>query len=730
MVPPQVAGAVLGTPLMLHPQRLKARLGEIPREPGCYLMRDGEDRILYIGKAKVLRQRVRSYFQSGGGHGHSPRISLMVRQVCDIEVIVTDSEAEALALESNLIKQNQPHFNVLLKDDKKYPYLCITWSEAYPRLFITRRRRLRSPLDRFYGPYVDVGLLRRTLSLVKRVFPLRQRPLPLHRDRTCLNYDIGRCPGVCQERISSEDYHQSLRKVAMVFQGRSDELIELLAEQMARYAERLDFEAAARVRDQLQGLDTLTADQKMSVGDSSISRDVIALAADGRVAAVQLFQMRAGKLVGRLGFTADAMPLLAASPEGPSSIAASGTEAAAETGDETGAAIGSAAVDPALDPGRILQRVVEEHYSQVEPVEIPPELLLQHPLPQQALIEEWLSERRGRRVRLAVPQRQQKAELIELVVRNATYELERAQRGAEQQLLATEDLAQLLDLVTPPRRIEGFDISHIQGSDAVASQVVFIDGLPAKQHYRKYKIRSSSIVAGHSDDFMAMAEIMRRRFRRWSQAKAEGGNLADLRRLAGTALHTGGLNDWPDVVMIDGGKGQLSAVMEALRELNLHEDLVVCSLAKQREEVFVPGARQPLDSEPDQLGVALLRRLRDEAHRFAVSFHRQQRGERMKRSRLSDIPGLGPKRVRDLLAHFRSIDAIQLASPEAIAQAPGLGPALARQVWEYFHPQDSDSDYGAGVTALPDHELQGSELQGSELQGSELQESELQESTT
>jgi excinuclease ABC subunit C len=735
MVPPQVAGAVLGTPLMLHPQRLKARLGEIPREPGCYLMRDGEDRILYIGKAKVLRQRVRSYFQSGGGHGHSPRISLMVRQVCDIEVIVTDSEAEALALESNLIKQNQPHFNVLLKDDKKYPYLCITWSEAYPRLFITRRRRLRSPLDRFYGPYVDVGLLRRTLSLVKRVFPLRQRPLPLHRDRTCLNYDIGRCPGVCQERISSEDYHQSLRKVAMVFQGRSDELIELLAEQMARYAERLDFEAAARVRDQLQGLDTLTADQKMSVGDSSISRDVIALAADGRVAAVQLFQMRAGKLVGRLGFTADAMPLLAANPEGPSSVAASGTEAAAETGDETGAAIGSAAVDPALDPGRILQRVVEEHYSQVEPVEIPPELLLQHPLPQQALIEEWLSERRGRRVRLAVPQRQQKAELIELVVRNATYELERAQRGAEQQLLATEDLAQLLDLVTPPRRIEGFDISHIQGSDAVASQVVFIDGLPAKQHYRKYKIRSSSIVAGHSDDFMAMAEIMRRRFRRWSQAKAEGRNLADLRRLAGTALHTGGLNDWPDVVMIDGGKGQLSAVMEALRELNLHEDLVVCSLAKQREEVFVPGARQPLDSEPDQLGVALLRRLRDEAHRFAVSFHRQQRGERMKRSRLSDIPGLGPKRVRDLLAHFRSIDAIQLASPEAIAQAPGLGPALARQVWDYFHPQDSDSDYGAGVTALPDHELQGSELerselQGSELQGSELQGSELQESTT
>jgi excinuclease ABC subunit C len=642
-------------PLIQQPDRLQARLAELPGEPGCYLMRDSEDRILYIGKAKVLRNRVRSYFQSGSGHGHSPRIRLMVRQVCEIEFIVTDSEAEALALESNLIKQNQPHFNVLLKDDKKYPYLCITWSEPYPRIFITRRRRFRSPLDRFYGPYVDVGLLRRTLSLVKRVFPLRQRPRPLYRDRTCLNFDIGRCPGVCQQKIGSDDYHGTLRQVAMVFQGRNEELLELLAEQMERYAERLDFESAARVRDQIQGLDMLTADQKMSVGDSSVSRDVLALAADGRVAAVQLFQMRAGKLVGRLGYLADA-------------------------------------VNAVESPGLILQRVIEEHYSQVEGVEIPPQLLLQHPLPQQQLIEDWLSEQRGRRVKLAVPQRQQKAELIELVVRNASYELQRAQRASEQNLLATEDLAQLLELTTAPRRIEGFDISHIQGSDAVASQVVFIDGLPAKQHYRKYRIRSSSIHAGHSDDFMAMAEIMRRRFRRWAQAKAEGADLHTLRCRAATSLHTDGMGDWPDVVMIDGGKGQLSAVMEALRELNLHEELVVCSLAKQREEVFLPGAGLPLESDPEQLGVQLLRRLRDEAHRFAVSFHRQQRGERMKRSRLSDIPGLGPKRVRDLLAHFRSIDAIQLAGVEQIAAAPGMGPALARQVWAYFHPEAALSE--------------------------------------
>lgn len=692
-LPRNPAAKDLGTgsgPLVLNPERLKARLKELPAEPGCYMMRDGDDRILYIGKAKVLRQRVRSYFHNSPGH--SPRISLMVRQVCDLEFIVTDSEDEALALESNLIKHHQPHFNVLLKDDKKYPYVCITWSENYPRIFITRQRRFRKPHDRFYGPYVDVGQLRRTLAMVKRVFPLRQRPQPLYRDRTCLNFDIGRCPGVCQEKISSDDYQQILRKVAMVFQGRNDELLTLLTGQMERYAERLDFEAAARVRDQLQGLESLSAEQKMSLGDSSISRDVLALAADRRVAAVQLFQMRAGKLVGRLGFTADAVKASSALAQGEPGLpmpavpgdAISVAEAPGEPTHELPADSASL--------GLILQRVIEEHYSQVDPVEIPPELLLQYPLPQQQLIEDWLSERRGRKVRLAVPQRQQKADWIELVERNAGYELQRTQRTAEQHQLATEDLAQLLDLALPPRRIEGFDISHIQGSDAVASQVVFIDGLPAKQHYRKYRIQSSSIRSGHSDDFMAMAEIMRRRFRRWAQAKAEGADLAELARQASSTLHTGGLNDWPDVVMIDGGKGQLSAVMEALRELNLHEDLVVCSLAKQREEVFLPGAKQPLDSEPGQLGIVLLRRLRDEAHRFAISFHRQQRGERMKRSRLSDIPGLGPKRVKELLAHFRSIDAIQLASAEAIAKAPGVGPALARQIWEYFHPSDLDGD--------------------------------------
>ncbi|KZR66635.1 excinuclease ABC subunit UvrC [Prochlorococcus sp. MIT 1303] len=634
------------TILLKDEKRLEQRLKEIPAEPGCYLMRDGEDRLLYVGKSKCLRNRVRSYFRSSSDHG--PRIRLMVRQIVEIEFIVTDSEAESLVLESNLIKNQQPHFNVLLKDDKKYPYICITWSEEYPRIFITRRRRFRNKNDRFYGPYVDVGLLRRTLFLVKRSFPLRQRPRPLHQDRTCLNYSIGRCPGVCQQKITPKDYHQVLRKVAMVFQGRNQELKVLLERQMERYSDRLDYESAANIRDQIKGLEQLTEEQKMSLPDSSVSRDVLAIASDHRVAAVQLFQMRAGKLVNRLGFTADA-------------------------------------VDQTL--GSVLQRVIEEHYSQVDAVEVPPEILVQYSLPQQELLIDWLSEQRGRRVQISCPQRQAKAELIELVERNAAFELSRAKSGQQQQELATEDLAQLLELTTLPRRIEGYDISHIQGSDAVASQVVFIDGLPAKQHYRKYKIKSSSIKSGHSDDFMAMAEIMRRRFRRWARVKQEGSDFENLQRCSGSTLQTDGLNDWPDVVMIDGGKGQLSSVMEALRELDLHEDLIVCSLAKKHEQIFVPGQSKPLDSDPDQLGVVLLRRLRDEAHRFAVSYHRQQRGVRMNRSRLTDIPGLGPRRVRDLLAHFQSIDAIQLASVQQISQAPGLGPALAFQVWTYFHPE-------------------------------------------
>jgi excinuclease ABC subunit C len=612
--------------LIQSPDRLEARLQEIPADPGVYLMRDRLGEILYIGKAKKLRTRVRSYFRES--QAHSPRIALMVQQIAEIEFIVTDTEGEALALEANLIKQHQPRFNILLKDDKKYPYVCITWSENYPRIFITRKRRLGSAKDRFYGPYVDSRLLSQTLQLIKRVFPLRQRPKPLFKDRPCLNYDIGRCPGVCQKLITPEDYHQTLQKIAMIFQGRTQELTQKLQQQMEAAAENLRFEQAALIRDQLIALNNLNADQKVALPDDTVSRDAIALAREGAYCAIQLFQIRAGRLIGRLGFFVE--------------------------GEE-------------LESGAILQRVLEEHYSQVESVEIPKEVLVQYSLPDEEILANWLSDRRGRKVNLINPQRQGKADLIDLVEKNARYELERTQRQAEQHLQSLEDLAAILDLAVLPKRIEGYDISHIQGSNAVASQVVFIDGIAAKQHYRHYKIKNPVVTIGHSDDFASLAEVISRRFKRYLDPQTSR-------------------EDFPDLVMIDGGKGQLSAVVAVLQEMNFLEQLTLVSLAKQREEIFVPGASQPLNTEPEQAGVQLLRRVRDEAHRFAVTFHRQQRLANSRRSRLEEIPGLGFQRQKQLLAHFHSLDYIREASLKQLQEVEGIGKQLAAEIYHYFHP--------------------------------------------
>ncbi|GAB4228912.1 MAG: excinuclease ABC subunit UvrC [Stanieria sp.] len=620
--------------LIKEPERLETRLKEIPAEPGVYFMRDRQGDILYIGKSKKLRARVRSYFRNT--NRLSDRIKMMVRQIVEIEFIVTDTEAEALALEANLVKQYQPYYNVLLKDDKKYPYVCITWSEEYPRIFITRKRKLNKPEDRYYGPYVDTRLLRFTLHIIKRTFSLRQRPKPLFKDRPCLNYDLGRCPGVCQSLITPQEYRQTMQKVAMIFQGRTDELVKILQTQMEKAAEELNFEQAGRFRDQIKALYALNADQKVSLPDDTISRDAIALASNDQHCCIQLFQIRAGRLVGRLGFFAEAQ---------------------------------------SATPGAILQRVLEEHYATVDSVEIPSEILLQHELPEAEILTEWLTQQKGRKVNLIVPQRQTKAELIEMVERNAQYELERTQKNSDRNEQALQDLATILDLPELPKRIEGYDISHIQGSNAVASQVVFIDGVAAKQHYRHYKIKNPTVTIGHSDDFASMAEVIRRRFRKYA---------VDDHVIAASSEDFD--ENFPDLVMIDGGKGQLSAVVAVLQELNLLEVVKVVSLAKKREEIFLPGESEPLTTNSEQPGVQLLRRVRDEAHRFAVNFHRQQRLQKNKRSRLEEIPGLGFHRQKQLLAHFHSVDYIREASLKQLTEVSGIGNILAQEIYDYFHP--------------------------------------------
>ena len=630
--------------LVKNKELLKSRLSEIPKSSGCYLFKDIDNNLLYIGKSKTLRNRVSSYFNNYAEL--SPRLSLMVRQITEIEIIVTDSEYEALNLESNLIKTNKTYFNILLKDDKKYPYLCITWSEQYPRIFITRKRRNRNNFDRYYGPYVDVGLLRKTLFIIKKIFPLRQRPRPVYKDRTCLNYSIGRCPGVCQEIISSEDYKKTMKQVSMIFQGRNDDLEVFLERKMIQYSNDLEFENAAKIRDQISGLKLLTESQKISIPDSSINRDIFGIVSENNISSIQIFQMRSGKLIGRIGYTQKI-----------------------DNSDET----------------EILQRVLEEHYINVEGVEIPSEILLQFNLPKHKTIEEWLSELRQKRVKLIIPKRNKKFETVEMVLKNAKLELERILNGIQDNESAIEDLTQILELTNQPRRIEGYDISHIQGTDPVASQVVFIDGIPSKQNYRKYKIKDPNIFIGHSDDFASIYEVIYRRFKKWSKFKIDGGDISSLQDKKKSTLENDLLTDWPDLIMIDGGKGQLNAALKALRQLDLHEEVNICSLAKKNEEIFIPGFSKSLDTDQNQKGLLLLRRVRDEAHRFALSFHRNKRSTRMNRSQLSQIPGLGPSRIKDLLEHFNSIDAIRIASREELSKVKGLGMHSANDIYNYFN---------------------------------------------
>ena len=630
--------------LINNKELLKSRLSEIPKSSGCYLFKDIDNNLLYIGKSKKLRSRVSSYFNNFSDL--TPRLSLMVRQITEIEIIVTDSEYEALNLESNLIKTNKPYFNILLKDDKKYPYLCITWSEKYPRIFITRRRRNRNNLDRYYGPYVDVGLLRRTLFTIKKIFPLRQRPRPVYKDRTCLNYSIGRCPGVCQEVISSDDYKKIMKQVSMIFQGRNDDLEIFLQKKMLQFSKDLDYENAAKIRDQISGLKLLTESQKISIPDSSINRDIFGIVSEKNVASIQIFQMRSGKLIGRIGYSQ-------------------------KLNNE--------------DENLILQKILEEHYMNVEPVEIPSEILIQYNLPKQATIEDWLTELRKKKVKILIPKRNKKHETVEMVLKNAKLELDRILNGIQDNESSIEDLAQILELSEQPKRIEGYDISHIQGSDPVASQVVFIDGIPSKQHYRKYKIKDPNVFVGHSDDFASIYEVIHRRFKKWSRFKKSGGDFSILNDKTNSKLDNELLSDWPDLIMIDGGKGQLNAAIKALKELNLEEEVTICSLAKKNEEIFIPGFTKSLDTDENQKGVLLLRRVRDEAHRFALSFHRDKRSKRMNRSQLSQISGLGPSRIRELLEHFKSIDAIRIASKEDLSKVKGLGKNSVNDIYEYFN---------------------------------------------
>jgi excinuclease ABC subunit C len=598
---------------------LRDHLDQLPATPGVYLMKDARGAIVYVGKAVNLRNRVRSYFRED--KGHSAKVRAMVRQVADFETLSTDTEVEALVLENTLIKRHRPYFNILLKDDKTYPYLKLTLHEDYPRLIVTRRRLADG--GRYFGPYPDGQAMHATLRLIKQLFPLRQRPKPQHRDRPCLNYSLGLCLAPCQGLVSKEAYREVVRRVEAFLSGRHRELVRELEAAMRAASAELAFERAATLRNQVQAIGKLMEQQKVDA-DSDADQDVIGLASDESSVSVQVFQIREGRLTGRREHALDreGAPL----PE-------------------------------------VLSAFVGQFYSDAESV--PSEILLRELPTDEALLADWLGTRRGAKVRFKVPQRGDKEKLLRMAETNAQQALERGrlarwtavERGPQ---AALDELGKALGC-PPPRRIEGFDISHAQGSDTVASMVVFIDGKPAKDQYRKFKIRTVEGI----DDFASMKEVVTRRYHKLGEPDAAGW-------------------DAPDAILIDGGKGQLNAAVAALDALGL--ELPIFGLAKQFEEIYLPGRKDGIQLGDRSPARHLIERLRDEAHRFAVTFHRNLRGKRMTRSQLDDVPGLGEKRKLQLLKRLGSVDAMRPMSAAELAKAGGIPLKVAEAVAERLAP--------------------------------------------
>jgi excinuclease ABC subunit C len=593
---------------------LPDKLEALPARPGVYLFKDAAGAVIYVGKARVLRDRVRSYFQASRPLELHKRE--LVDQIADFELVVTDTEMEALALENNLIKRHKPVYNVRLRDDKNHPYLKLTLAEDYPRLHIVRRPGEDGNV--YGGPYIPASMARKTAALVHKVFGVRscREALDGQRARPCLQYQIKRCVAPCVAEITPlHVYHEACRDARLFLEGRSDEIVRRLEAEMQAAAEAERFEEAASLRDQVRTLERLETPQKITTTDLD-ERDLIAAHVEGERAALQIFAVRDGKVVSRDAYLLDSL----------------------------------------TEPESVLSLAVQQFYSAPGRY-VPRELLVADDLPDRELLEAWLSQRRGALVRIRVPQRGEKVRLLDLVVRNArlAFELEWKQPRQESQEIL-RGLRDLLDLEAEPRRIECFDISNIQGADIVASMVCFVDAVPKKSDYRKFRVKS---VSGAPDDFASMREVVGRRYRRLLE---EGKEL-------------------PELVLIDGGKGQLGAAVAALEELGLG-DQPVASLAKQEELIFVRGRSEPIALPRASALLQLVQRVRDEAHRFAVGFHRKARSMRTLRSELDDVPGVGPTKRRKLLSHFGSLRGVRGASEAELAAL--VGPATAAKLRSWF----------------------------------------------
>jgi excinuclease ABC subunit C len=606
-----------------------ARIRSAPTRPGVYLFKNADGNILYVGKAASLRARLRSYFSSP--NQQSAKVRVMLSQAEDFETIVTDSELEALILENNLIKERRPKYNVRLRDDKQYPYVCVTLQEPFPR--VIKVRQTRKDGAAYFGPYADGQGLNETLVVLKKLFPYRScdlvipseedRPEPVI-ERPCLEYHIKRCVAPCVRYASREQYHQIIDQVLLFLQGKQEMVVRSLRAQMDDAAEQLDFERAAEIRDQIASIERLIERQKIT-STSAADQDVIALAQAETDSCVEIFHVRQGKVVARDHYLLDA--------------------------EES-------------EPGEVLRSFLTQFYERA--THTPREILLQHEIEEPALLEEWLGQLRGGRVEIRVPQRGDKRKLVEMVADNAREALEehklRWMNDAQKTTGALKELQEALDLPSMPYRIECYDISNIQGTSAVGSMVVFERGKPKNSEYRRFKIKS---VEG-SNDFAMMAEMLSRRFKRLGEDGQDQSFGAS-----------------PDLVIIDGGKGQLNAALEALHTLG-HDDLTVVGLAKRLEEIFVPGRKESVLLPRTSQALYLVQRIRDEAHRFAVSYHRNVRHKAAVTSQIDSVPGVGPARRRALIKAFGSVRGVKAASTDEIAAIPGMNRKLAETVKQHL----------------------------------------------
>ena len=602
---------------------IKELLRQLPESPGCYLMRNAHGNILYVGKAVSLRSRVRSYFAAP--ERLTVKTRLLVEQVHDFEYFVVSSEQEALILELNLIKRYWPPFNVLLKDDKTFPYLKIKESEDWPRVHITRK--LEDDGGHYFGPFASIHSLRQSLDVLKRIFPMRTCNTPIvegKNKRPCLKYHLGYCLSPCTGKVTRAEYQQIISQLIHFLEGKQDTVTRALRQKMEKASAEMKFEQAARFRDQLQAVQSVVEGQKLAMKVKG-EQDVIAFASDKDQACVQVFMIRHSKLIGRESFTLK------------------GVENE--------------------ESGQIMASFVNQFYSS-SPY-IPQLLLLQYGVEGQDVIENWLTGKKKEKVTIEVPERGKKKELIEIVAENAKQGLEQlkikqmAVPGASTEALA--EIQKELKLPAAPERIEGYDISNIQGTDAVGSMVVFEDGKPKNSEYRRFKIKT---VEG-ANDFAMMQEMLRRRFQRAVSQEHDDSRWTLL----------------PSLIIIDGGKGQLNAALEILKELKL-DSIPIAGLAKENEELFLPGQRHPVILSKSSNGLKMLQRLRDEAHRFAISYFQKVHKKRTFVSALDEIPGIGPKKKKLLIKQFGSVQGIKQASLEELLAVKGIDRNLAQKIKE------------------------------------------------